>query len=68
MPFRINVERLCFAFDDFGGTDDFFHAFLGDTMVYSAAWFDDPSRTVDEAQTAKLDRVCRKHLTVGEIL
>ena len=49
--------------------DDFFRCFLGDSMVYSAAYFGDPSRTVDEAQTAKLERVCRKlQLKAGERL
>jgi hypothetical protein len=49
--------------------DDFFHAFLGDTMVYSAAWFEEPSSPIDEAQTNKLDRVCRKlQLRPGERL
>jgi len=49
--------------------DDFFSFFLDRGMVYSAAYFENPAATVDEAQTAKLDRVCRKlQLQPGERL
>ena len=49
--------------------DDFFSFFLDRGMVYSAAYFENPAATVDEAQTAKLDRVCRKlQLKPGERL
>ncbi len=49
--------------------DDFFSFFLDVAMVYSAAFFEDASADVDEAQRTKLDRVCRKlQLRAGERL
>ena len=42
---------------------------LGPTMVYSCAYFGSPDDTLDEAQTRKLDLVCRKlELQPGERL
>jgi cyclopropane-fatty-acyl-phospholipid synthase len=35
-----------------------FRGVLGDSMVDSCAWFEQPDQTLDEAQTAKLERVC----------
>ena len=40
--------------------DDFYRLWLDDEMVYSGAYFADPAMTLDEAQRAKLDYVCRK--------
>ena len=40
--------------------NDFFRTFLGDTMVYSCAYFLDPNEDLDTAQTRKLDLVARK--------
>lgn len=40
--------------------NDFFATFLGDTMVYSCAYFLDPDEGLDIAQTRKLDVVARK--------
>jgi cyclopropane fatty-acyl-phospholipid synthase-like methyltransferase len=40
--------------------DDFFEAFLGDRMVYTAAFFRDESETLEQAQDNKMDMVCRK--------
>ena len=49
--------------------DDFFSFFLDRGMVYSAAYYNHPEVTVADAQTAKLDRVCRKlQLKPGERL
>lgn len=39
---------------------EFFLPWLGPTMVYSCAYFRDPKQSVDEAQTNKLELVCRK--------
>jgi hypothetical protein len=39
---------------------EFFRLFLGSTMVYSCAYFQSWSKTLDEAQTDKMDVVCRK--------
>lgn len=38
----------------------FFLPWLGPTMVYSCAYFRDPQQSIDAAQAAKLDLVCRK--------
>jgi len=40
--------------------NDFYALLLGPSMVYSCAWFDSPDTTLEQAQTAKLERVCRK--------
>lgn len=39
---------------------EFFKLFLGNTMVYSCAYFQSWSRTLDEAQTDKMNLICRK--------
>ena len=49
--------------------NDFYQLFLDERMVYSCAYFAEPSYTLDEAQRAKLDLVCRKlRLEPGERL
>jgi len=40
--------------------NDFFELFLDPTMMYSCAYFADADMTLEAAQIAKLDRVCRK--------
>jgi len=40
--------------------NEFYALFLGDTMTYSCAYFQDDNMTLSEAQTAKYDLVCRK--------
>ncbi len=40
--------------------NDFFRLWLDDTMMYSAAVFEDPDMSLYEASVAKLDRICRK--------
>src|SRR5687768_11210534 len=40
--------------------NDFFEAFLAETMVYTSAYFTDPDQTLEEAQRQKLDLVARK--------
>jgi sphingolipid C9-methyltransferase len=42
--------------------DDFFEAFLGDRMVYTAGFFRDEGETLEQAQDNKMDLVCRKLL------
>jgi len=45
----------------------FYELMLGPTMVYSCAYFDDPSASLEEAQTRKLETICRKlRLRAGE--
>jgi cyclopropane-fatty-acyl-phospholipid synthase len=39
---------------------EFFGLFLGSSMVYSCAYFQSWSKTLDEAQTEKMDLICRK--------
>lgn len=41
-------------------SNDFYRLLLDEQMVYSSAYFVDPDQTLDEAQTAKLDLICRK--------
>ncbi len=49
--------------------NDFYSLWLGRHMVYSCAYFESGDETIDEAQTAKLDLVCRKlRLRAGETL
>lgn len=50
---RANIE----AHYDLG--NDFFALFLDASMTYSAALFERPDATLEEAQTAKIDRLCR---------
>lgn len=38
----------------------FYRQFLDSRMLYSAADFSDPMRSLDEAQTKKLNKICRK--------
>jgi cyclopropane-fatty-acyl-phospholipid synthase len=40
--------------------NDFYRLWLDDEMVYTCAYFESPSMTLEEAQRAKLDYVCRK--------
>jgi len=40
--------------------NDFYRLWLDPTMTYSSAIFDGAARTLEEAQTAKYDRLCRK--------
>ena len=62
-------ERIVRAHYDRG--NDFFGAFLGERMVYTAAYFaNGPDKnTLEEAQDAKIKRVCQKvQLQKGESL
>jgi cyclopropane-fatty-acyl-phospholipid synthase len=47
----------------------FYELILGETMVYSCAYFADPGEALDAAQARKLDLICRKlRLEPGERL
>jgi cyclopropane-fatty-acyl-phospholipid synthase len=47
--------------------NDFYQAWLDDQMVYTCAYFEHPDVSLEEAQRAKLDLVCRKlRLRPGE--
>lgn len=46
-----------------------FETFLDPTMMYSCAYFEDAGASLEEAQLAKLDRICRKlELSPGDHL
>ena len=50
-------------------SNDFYRLFLDERLVYTCAYFERPDMTLDEAQAAKLDLVCRKlRLREGEHL
>jgi cyclopropane-fatty-acyl-phospholipid synthase len=47
--------------------NEFYALWLGSTMAYTCAYYPTPSATLDEAQVAKMDHVCRKlRLQSGE--
>ena len=47
--------------------NDFYSLWLGQTMAYTCAYYPTPTATLDEAQRAKMDHVCRKvQLRAGE--
>ncbi len=48
-------------------SNDFYSLWLGETMAYTCAYYPTPTTTLDQAQTAKMDHVCRKlRLRPGE--
>jgi cyclopropane-fatty-acyl-phospholipid synthase len=52
------ARRHIAAHYDLGNT--LFETFLDRRLMYSCAWFERDDMTLDEAQLAKLDRICRK--------
>lgn len=55
---RDGSRRNIAAHYDIG--NDFFACFLDPTMMYSCALFERPEMTLEQAQVAKLERLCRK--------
>lgn len=55
---RHGSRRNIAAHYDLG--NDFYATFLDPTMMYSAALFERADATLEQAQTAKLERLCRK--------
>ncbi len=55
---RDGSRRNISAHYDLG--NQLFSLFLDPTMMYSCAYFDSAERSLEEAQTAKLERVCRQ--------
>jgi cyclopropane-fatty-acyl-phospholipid synthase len=50
-------------------SDEFYRLWLDEQMVYSCAYFEHPGDTLEEAQRAKLEHICRKlRLKPGERL
>ena len=40
-------------------SNDFYRVFLDSRLIYSEGWFDRPEWTLEQAQEAKLDHICR---------
>jgi cyclopropane-fatty-acyl-phospholipid synthase len=55
---RRGARRNISAHYDLG--NDLFAAFLDERMMYSCAYFPRPGASLEEAQRAKLDRICRQ--------
>jgi cyclopropane-fatty-acyl-phospholipid synthase len=66
-PHRANgKESIAFHYDV---SNEFYRLWLDQHMVYSCAYFESPSQSLDQAQCNKLDYICRKlRLKPGEIL
>jgi len=56
-------RNIAFHYDR---SNDFYRLFLDRRMVYSCAYFERPQMTLEDAQEAKLDLVCRKLDISGE--
>ena len=54
---RENREAIHFHYDV---SNDFYALWLDDAMVYSCAYFEQSNVTLEQAQWAKLDHICRK--------
>lgn len=55
---RARAQRnIAFHYDH---DPEFYRQFLDERLVYSCAYFQAPDMTLDEAQLAKLDHICRK--------
>jgi cyclopropane-fatty-acyl-phospholipid synthase len=54
-----NREAIHFHYDV---SNEFYRLWLGRSMVYSCAYFEEPHYSLDDAQQAKLDYICRKLL------
>ena len=55
---RSGARRNIAAHYDLG--NDFFSLFLSDDLMYSSALFEQPSDTLEQASTRKLDAICRR--------
>ena len=61
-----NRQAISFHYDL---SNDFYGLWLDDAMVYSCAYFERPGMSLEQAQRAKLDHICRKlQLRRGEQL
>jgi cyclopropane-fatty-acyl-phospholipid synthase len=50
-------------------SNDFYRLWLDEQMVYTCAYFTSPSATLEQAQVAKMDHVCRKvRLRPGQLV
>ncbi|MBU9832765.1 class I SAM-dependent methyltransferase [Rahnella sp. FC061912-K] len=49
--------------------NDFYQGFLDEKMLYSSAWYQEPQMTLEQAQEAKMRRLCDQlHLHAGDHL
>jgi cyclopropane-fatty-acyl-phospholipid synthase len=61
-----NRQAIAFHYDV---SNDFYRLWLDEQMIYSCAYFETPSDSLDRAQCNKLDHICRKlRLEPGERL
>lgn len=61
-----NRQAIAFHYDL---SNDFYALWLGETMVYSCAYFESDEFSLEQAQQAKLDHICRKlRLVAGDRL
>ncbi|WP_097462151.1 SAM-dependent methyltransferase [Mangrovitalea sediminis] len=59
-----NREAIAFHYDV---SNHFYHLWLDDQMVYSCAYFNEPTESIDQAQHNKLNHICHKlRLKAGE--
>lgn len=54
---RSTARNIRFHYDR---SNEFYKLFLDSQMVYSCAYFDQPGATLDQAQAAKIEHICRK--------
>jgi cyclopropane fatty-acyl-phospholipid synthase-like methyltransferase len=67
--FHTKVADHRFVTEHYDRGNDFFQAFLGESMVYTSAFFDDLSDSLEQAQMRKIRYVGEKlHLKEGERL
>jgi cyclopropane-fatty-acyl-phospholipid synthase len=57
---RISDRRARDVFHHYDLSNEFYALWLDESMTYTCAYFPDSTATLEEAQRAKLDRVCRK--------
>ena len=58
-PNSLNTSRRNIS-EHYDLGNDFYRLFLDPTMTYSSAWFRSPTDTLEQAQTAKYDRLCQQ--------
>ena len=65
-PHENGRDSIAFHYDV---SNEFYRLWLDSNMVYSCAYFADPAQRLEDAQTAKLDHICRKlRLKPGDTL
>lgn len=63
---KLNHHAISFHYDV---SNDFYALWLDEQMVYSCAYYEDASKSLEQAQRNKLDHICRKlRLKPGERL